>query len=395
MENAVRCDGPRSRIAPRSSRAATLAQTHRGHSHFAATRRGRALRVGMTVRLAVVARRQRRARVPHRGHLRTDAGSAAARAGAARSAACTCPDLLELTRPADVPGRHRIRSKASTSADDPADARAFSRDVQAAMPGVLARPPRESAARQARSACSSAFICHRHRHDHRRHGLPAGADHHAGRRAARDRRRPAADRPAGPAHPRRRSCSKALLVAGVGAVFGLVLALVSEGLINRFFQWRYDTALVFVRITPDVALTCVCDRRAARRRRHGAGLVGAAPPQRPAAGAPMNALGFAWRSLVRQPARAALGVLGVAAVGALLFDMLLLSHGLIVSMRDLLDRARIRRSGHRRRRPAAAGHGSAAPRDDRDAIAALPAVRGRARDPIRRRAQSTAATASR
>ena len=41
----------------------------------------------------------------------------------------------------------------------------------------------------------------------------------------------------------------------------------------------------------------------------------------------MNAIGFAWRSLVRQPARAALGILGVAAVGALLFDMLLLSRG--------------------------------------------------------------------
>ena len=52
----------------------------------------------------------------------------------------------------------------------------------------------------------------------------------------------------------------------------------------------------------------------------------------------MNAIGFASRSLVRQPARAALGVLGVAAVGALLFDMLLLSQGLVVSMRDLLDR---------------------------------------------------------
>jgi len=52
----------------------------------------------------------------------------------------------------------------------------------------------------------------------------------------------------------------------------------------------------------------------------------------------MNALGFAWRSLVRQPARAALGVLGVAAVGALLFDMLLLSNGFILSLHDLLDR---------------------------------------------------------
>jgi putative ABC transport system permease protein len=50
----------------------------------------------------------------------------------------------------------------------------------------------------------------------------------------------------------------------------------------------------------------------------------------------MNAIAFAWRSLVRQPARATLGILGVAAVGALLFDMLLLSEGLIVSMRDLL-----------------------------------------------------------
>jgi putative ABC transport system permease protein len=53
----------------------------------------------------------------------------------------------------------------------------------------------------------------------------------------------------------------------------------------------------------------------------------------------MRALRFAWRSLVRQPARAILGVLGVAAVGALLFDMLLLSQGLVVSMRDLLNRS--------------------------------------------------------
>jgi len=52
----------------------------------------------------------------------------------------------------------------------------------------------------------------------------------------------------------------------------------------------------------------------------------------------MTTLPFAWRSLVRQPARSTLGVLGVAAVGALLFDMLLLSEGLVVSMRDLFER---------------------------------------------------------
>jgi ABC-type lipoprotein release transport system permease subunit len=65
-----------------------------------------------------------------------------------------------------------------------------------------------------------------------------------------------------------------------------------------------------------------------------------APPLGVARGAlstSRGALAFAWRSLVRQPARATLGILGVAAVGALLFDMLLLSQGLVTSMQDLLD----------------------------------------------------------
>jgi len=53
----------------------------------------------------------------------------------------------------------------------------------------------------------------------------------------------------------------------------------------------------------------------------------------------MRAWTFAARSLVRQPGRTALGVMGVAAVGALLFDMLLLSRGLVVSLRELLDSA--------------------------------------------------------
>lgn len=51
----------------------------------------------------------------------------------------------------------------------------------------------------------------------------------------------------------------------------------------------------------------------------------------------MKALAFAARTLIRQPGRFAVGVLGIAAVGALLFDMLLLSRGLVVSFRDLLN----------------------------------------------------------
>jgi putative ABC transport system permease protein len=53
----------------------------------------------------------------------------------------------------------------------------------------------------------------------------------------------------------------------------------------------------------------------------------------------LRALRFAWLSLVRQPARSVLGILGVAAIGALLFDMLLLSRGLVLSFGDLLERS--------------------------------------------------------
>jgi putative ABC transport system permease protein len=41
-----------------------------------------------------------------------------------------------------------------------------------------------------------------------------------------------------------------MTVAGTAA--GLLFALATEGAFNRFFQWRYDTALVFLRITPRV-----------------------------------------------------------------------------------------------------------------------------------------------
>jgi ABC-type lipoprotein release transport system permease subunit len=46
--------------------------------------------------------------------------------------------------------------------------------------------------------------------------------------------------------------AEGVLVASVGAAFGILLAIASQGVINRYFQWRYDTALVFVRITPGV-----------------------------------------------------------------------------------------------------------------------------------------------
>jgi putative ABC transport system permease protein len=90
----------------------------------------------------------------------------------------------------------------------------------------------------------------------------------------------------------------------------------------------------------------------------------------------MNALGFAWRSLIRQPARTALGILGVAAVGALLFDMLMLSDGLVVSMRDMLDRTgfdiRVTATGDVPRSNGARLRNAA---ESARAVAAIPSVR--------------------
>ncbi|MEP7305967.1 MAG: FtsX-like permease family protein [Acidobacteriota bacterium] len=48
-----------------------------------------------------------------------------------------------------------------------------------------------------------------------------------------------------------------LLIAVAGALFGVLLAVASQGAINRFFQWRFDTTLVFVRVTAAIAWKAV------------------------------------------------------------------------------------------------------------------------------------------
>jgi ABC-type lipoprotein release transport system permease subunit len=48
-----------------------------------------------------------------------------------------------------------------------------------------------------------------------------------------------------------------VLVAAIGAVFGIVIAYLSQGLVNRIFQARYDTALVFLRVTPTIAVRAI------------------------------------------------------------------------------------------------------------------------------------------
>jgi putative ABC transport system permease protein len=51
--------------------------------------------------------------------------------------------------------------------------------------------------------------------------------------------------------------AEGVVVAAAGAVFGILLSVAFQGGINTFFQWRYDTILVFVRITPRIALRSI------------------------------------------------------------------------------------------------------------------------------------------
>jgi putative ABC transport system permease protein len=48
-----------------------------------------------------------------------------------------------------------------------------------------------------------------------------------------------------------------LLIAIGGALFGVAVAAIGQSAVNRFFQWRYDTTLRFVRITAPIALQSV------------------------------------------------------------------------------------------------------------------------------------------
>jgi ABC-type lipoprotein release transport system permease subunit len=166
------------------------------------------------------------------------------------------PDLLDMTRaPGVPPGSERVRG-INVALADPADAAAFSRDVSARMPGVLAEPASEAAGN------ASPFIVLERFH----YAIAAVTILAATVFLLAltimlvDERRPTVGilRLIGlPAHRILvQLFVEGLLIASLGAVFGVGLALGSEQLINQFFQWRYDTALVFVRITPTVAAIC-------------------------------------------------------------------------------------------------------------------------------------------
>jgi len=48
-----------------------------------------------------------------------------------------------------------------------------------------------------------------------------------------------------------------LLVAVAGAAAGVLIAAAAQGAVNRFFQHRYDTTLIFMRVSPKIALRSI------------------------------------------------------------------------------------------------------------------------------------------
>ena len=167
------------------------------------------------------------------------------------------PDLLALTRDPATPAGTEYVEAVNVKLKDPADAERFSRDLNGRLPGVLARP----AAAASGSAGPFVVIERFHLAIAIVTIIAATVFLLALTIMLVDERRETVGVLRLIGLPIRRILVQifleGVLIASAGGLFGLVLARVSEGLINRFFQWRYDTALIFVRVTPDVAALCL------------------------------------------------------------------------------------------------------------------------------------------
>ena len=167
------------------------------------------------------------------------------------------PDLLSLTRDPATPAGTEYVEAINVALVDPDEAQEFSRDVNARMPGVAARPASGAAGSGATFVVLERF----HFAIAAVTILAATVFLLALTIMLVDERRETVGILRLMGLPVHRILTQMLiegvLIAGAGALFGLGLAFASESLINRFFQWRYDTALVFVRITPEVAALCL------------------------------------------------------------------------------------------------------------------------------------------
>jgi putative ABC transport system permease protein len=166
------------------------------------------------------------------------------------------PDLVDLIAAPDDAGSADTVNTINVRLADPADAARFISDVSARMPGLDVRPtsrPPEGdpfavldrfhlAISLVTVAGSTAFLLALMviRADERRETVGALRLLGISRRSLL-----------------LEVAIEGLVIASAGAVFGALVAFAAEGIVNRVFQARYDTTLVFVRVTRSIALKSI------------------------------------------------------------------------------------------------------------------------------------------
>jgi putative ABC transport system permease protein len=167
------------------------------------------------------------------------------------------PDLISLTADPANPNASDTVTSINVALVDPSQARSFARDVAARSPGMVARPT------SAPDERTSTFVVLDRFHlaiaivtvigsavfllalmvmlvDERRStvGILRLIGFTRGRILIQ-------------------VFSEGALIALAGTAFGVLFAFAAQRFFNEFFQWRYDTSLVFLRITPRVAVQSV------------------------------------------------------------------------------------------------------------------------------------------
>lgn len=167
------------------------------------------------------------------------------------------PDLLALTADPSDPAAGESVTSVNVALKDASDAGAFARDVAARLPAIVARPTRAPDER------TTTFVVLERFH------LAIAIVTIVGSAVFLlalmvmliEERRGTIGTLRLIGFTRGRILMQVLaegaLIASGGAIFGILFALAAQGAFNRFFQWRYDTALVFLRVTPQVVLQSV------------------------------------------------------------------------------------------------------------------------------------------
>lgn len=165
------------------------------------------------------------------------------------------PDMLGLTADPDDPLGLESVSRINVALADPGEAPEFARDLYARVPGLLATPAAESDA--------TAFVVLERFHFAIAIVTVLGSTAFLlalmVMRADERRETVGILRLVGLTRTRilLTVLVEGLCVAVAGAVFGVLFSIAMEDVFNAFFQWHYDTALVFVHVTPGIAARCV------------------------------------------------------------------------------------------------------------------------------------------